>query len=59
MSIVRPEVSSSRGRMEAVQANLPGEHLPEQHFKKKYFNQVGRGWSNPSTKGVICTENLD
>ena len=27
----------SRG---AELANLPGENLPEHHFKKKYFNQV-------------------
>ena len=41
--LFRPEAgssSSSKGRLEGGLANLPGEHLPEQHFKKKYFNQV-------------------
>ena len=26
--------------MRGEQTNLPGENLPEHHFKKKYFNQV-------------------
>ena len=30
-------VSGPRGN---EQTNLPGENLPEHHFKKKYFNQV-------------------
>ena len=24
----------------SAEQNLPGENLPEHHFKKKYFNQV-------------------
>jgi hypothetical protein len=39
--ISRAEAGSSKGRLEGGGATLPGEHLPEQHFKKKYFNQVG------------------
>jgi len=39
----RAELGPPRGGEKsrvAELANLPGENLPEHHFKKKYFNQV-------------------